>query len=236
MESIKPLLDLVNQYGLPLVLLLTLIGWIRPKLDRIFDLAMRIESKDKDKLRAYQDKMRYIMGLNEQVMDIIRAMLAEFDASRVFVMSYHNGGHSVAGLDFAKASCTHEAVSLGVKPRQLHLQNLPVTMFCTFNRHVLNHGGVRCGDIDCFRIPDPAMFESLASQGVKSIYCVGLYSNGGLPLGFLGMEYSEEHRELTDAEFSDLNGMAARVATLLCVADAPMCRLPEDLSGAGEPR
>ena len=102
LDNIKPILDLINQYGLPLVLLLTLIGWLKPKLDRIFDLALRIDGKDKAKIIAYQQKMRHIMGINEQVMGIVRGILAEFQAGRVYVMTYHNGGHSVAGLDFGR--------------------------------------------------------------------------------------------------------------------------------------
>ena len=214
---------LVKEHGLPLILLLLLASWLRPKLDRIFDIALRIDGKDEKKARDLPGRIFNVMRINEQVMAILRDILSEFSASRVYVFSYHNGGHSLTGLDFAKASCTHEVVSLGTRPQQALLQNLPVTMFCAFNRRVLDGKGVRCENIDCFKNSDPSTYETLRMQSIRSIYCVGLYAHGGQPIGFLGIDYCDDTYSMGDEEFHEMESLAARVATLMCLASNPLC-------------
>lgn len=216
-------LKLVNSYGLPLVLLFLLGRWLKPKVDKAFEVAMRLDENERHR-KKYPERMLQVMDINEQVMDILRAIIVEYEASRITIFSYHNGGHNVMGLDFARCSCTHETVALGIKPIQSAYQNLPVTMFCSFNRRVISGEGLRCTSINCFKEIDPSTYETLKMQGIYSVYCVGLYANNGLPIGFLMVDYCEDFRDLEDEEFNDLKGLATRVATLLCMCNS-ICEL-----------
>lgn len=223
--TLEAILQLINTYGLPLVILVVLARWLKPKVDKAFEVAMRLDESERWRDK-YPQRMLKVMDINEQVMDMLRAIIVEYEASRLTVFSYHNGGHNITGLDFARCSCTHEVVSLGVKPIQPIYQALPVTMFCSFNRRVITGEGVRCISIDCFKESDTSTYETLSTQGIKSVYCVGLYAYSGLPMGFMMLDYCAEQTELTEEQWADLKDLAARVATLLCMCNS-LCEAEE---------
>lgn len=202
---------------------------LRPHLLRILDLVLGLSRREEQHKKDLPDIMLSTMQLNAQVTEMLDAARRTLSASRIYIFSYHNGGHSIAGLNFIKASCTHELVSLGTRPQQMLLQNLPITMFCAFNQRVLNKEGVRCVDIACFAESDPSTYETLKMQGIKSIYCVGLYAQSGTPIGFMGVDYCDDFRELTDAEINELENVGVRVSSIMCLAGGgnPLCTLTE---------
>ena len=191
---------------------------LRPHLLRILDLVLGLSSREEQHKKDLPDIMLGTMHLNAQVTEMLEGIRRTLSASRIYIFSYHNGGYSIAGLNFIKASCTHELVSLGTRPQQMLLQNLPITMFCAFNQKVLNKEGVRCVDIACFAESDPSTYETLKMQGIKSIYCIGLYAPSGTPIGFLGVDYCDDYRELTDAEINELENVGVRVSSIMCLA------------------
>jgi hypothetical protein len=223
--ALDTFLKLVNSYGLPLILLFLLGKWLKPKVDKAFEVAMRLDESE-ERRRKYPLRMLKVMDINEQVMDMLRAILVEFECSRITIFSYHNGGHNITGLDFARCSCTHEAVSLGTIPIQPLYQALPVTMFGSFNKRVITGEGVRCVSIDCFKETDTSTYETLKLQNIKSVYCAGLYAHNGIPIGFMMLDYCSEEKELSADEWSDLKDLAARVATLLCMCNS-LCKIEE---------
>ena len=221
--GVQQFLELTNQYGLPLIALAVVIAWIKPKIDKTFDIALGLRDKEKKDLGTLPARLITVMEINEQVMDLLRAIISEFECSRAYVYTYHNGGHSINGLEFAKVSCTHEAVSLGTKPQQRYLQNLPVTMICAFNRSVLDGTGIKCEDVSCFKDTYPSTYETLSAQGVRSVYCVGLYTASGTPVGFIGLDYCGDKFKMPSEQFDELESLSARIATMLCIADSPIC-------------
>ena len=202
---------------------------LRPYLLRILDLVLGIARKEEKHTRELPSIMLSTMELNRQISELLDAFRRRVAASRIYIFAYHNGGHSISGLSFIRASCTHELVSLGTRPQQVLLQNLPVTMFCSFNQKVLNKEGVRCADISCFAETDPSMYETLQMQGIKSIYCVGLYSGAGTPIGFLGIDYCDDNTDITDNDFEDLAALGIRVSSLMCLSGggSPLCTIQE---------
>ena len=202
---------------------------LRPYLLRILDLVLGIARKEEKHTRELPGIMLSTMELNRQISELLDAFRRRVAASRIYIFAYHNGGHSISGLSFIRASCTHELVSLGTRPQQVLLQNLPVTMFCSFNQKVLNKEGVRCVDIACFAESDPSTYETLKMQGIKSIYCVGLYSGAGTPIGFLGIDYCDDNTDITDNDFADLAALGIRVSSLMCLSDGgnPLCTIQE---------
>lgn len=216
------ILQLVNAYGLPLVALILFVRWLKPKFDKIFEIALRQDRSD-ERGRRFPDRMLKVMDINEKVMDMLRTLIVEYESSRITVFSYHNGGHNITGLDFARASCTHEVVTLGNRPIQTTYQAVPVTLFHSFNKKVLSGEGVRCVSVDCFKENDASTYESLRMQGVKSVYCVGLYTENGIPIGFMMVDYCKDNYEMDDEQFNDLKDLASRIATLLCMCGGALC-------------
>lgn len=202
---------------------------LRPHLLKILDLVLGIAKKDEKHSKELPGIMLNAMSLNKRISEMLDTFRRRIKASRIYIFAYHNGGHSISGLSFIRASCTHELVSLGTKPQQILLQNLPVTMFCAFNQKVLEKEGIRCEDISCFAENDPSTYETLKMQNIKSIYCIGLYSSSGTPIGFMGVDYCDNHIALSEEDFSDLKELGIRVSSLMCLPDSgnPLCTLKE---------
>ena len=70
-----------------------------------------------------------LIDMNSRVLTKLKHAKSELNADRVVVVQFHNGCQNLSGIDFAKMSCTHEAVRPGLKPAQADFLNLPVSAF-----------------------------------------------------------------------------------------------------------
>lgn len=209
--------------GIALVGIFFIAVWGSRKLDEVFSVVLGL-ARDNSKSPRFPESVISTMELDSKIMMILHQVREEFDACRVYIFSYHNGGKNLIGLDFAKVSCTHEVVAKGVQPNQRWLQNMPVTLFHAFSRLILNGAGVVCPDVEaCFKDRDSGTYETLRAQCIKSCYCFGLLSDGGLPIGYLGVDYVREPKDLPESELDRLRVATERVATLFCLAGHTAC-------------
>lgn len=219
-------LRMIENHGLTLIAIILLVMWLRPKLDEmwrlLFDLAKPKPAEPEQP--TLPDRLAKSMDLNGKVMSLLRAVQPEFKASRAYIFTYHNGGKNVLGIDYAKVSCTYEVVALGVKPQQAWMQAMPVTMVWAFVKLINSGLGVICPCIEqCFAETDASTYETLRMQGIKSCYCVGLYSDNRMPIGFIGVDYCDRTVELTEDQVDKLKIFAERIATLFCLAGNELC-------------
>ena len=232
----------IKVYGVSTAILVFVILWLRTILNQLFsimfeklrdamfqdkeDVKEALAKAEQAEMEAKRARMKHILDLNDKVMSRLRATLAEFKASRVYVFCYHNGGKNLMGFDFAKTSCTHEVVALGVRPQQLTLQNLPVTFVWAFIKAILAGVGIICPSIEtCFKDTDSSTYETLRVQNIKSVYCFGLYGDDNTPLGFFGVDYVDEEVTLTAQEIEHLRVIAVWLSALFCMAGQPFCNL-----------
>ena len=232
----------IKVYGVSTAILVFVILWLRTILNQLFsimfeklrdamfqdkeDVKEALAKAEQAEMEAKRARMKHILDLNDKVMTRLRATLVDFKASRVYVFCYHNGGKNLMGFDFAKTSCTHEVVALGVKPQQLLLQNLPVTFVWAFIKAILAGVGIICPSIEtCFKDTDSSTYETLRVQNIKSVYCFGLYGDDNTPLGFFGVDYVDEEVTLTAQEIEHLRVIAVWLSALFCMAGHPFCNL-----------
>lgn len=240
--DVEAFFQFIKVYGISTAILVFVIIWLRSILNQLFSIMFEelreamFQGKENAKealvkaeqaeMEAKRARMKHILDLNDKVMSCLRATLAEFKASRVYVFCYHNGGKNLIGFDFAKTSCTHEVVALGVRPQQPTLQNLPVTFVWAFIKSILAGVGIICPSIEtCFKDTDSSMYETLRVQNIKSVYCFGLYEDDNTPIGFFGVDYVDEEVTLTAQEIDHLKTIGVRLSTLLCMAGHPFCNL-----------
>lgn len=228
--GIERILSLIENYGLTLLAVVLLVAWIRPKADEAWGVliarAKRPEQAPAPKEDSLSVKVERGKELASQVQRYIQSMMGDFRADRVYVFQYHNGGRGVGNIDFIKISCSYEVVSLGTSPQQQWLQRMPITLCWAFIRLIDSGIGVFCPDIEeCFYNTDASTYETLARQGVKSVYCVGLYSDTRAPLGFIGVDYCSVHREWSAEEKTKLQIHAERVSAMLCAAGHESCMM-----------
>ena len=236
------ILEFVKVHGISTAFLVILIIWLRTVLNQLFSLLLEklrevmfqndtaakkaVADAEAAEMEAKRARMKHILELNDKVMAHLRATLVEFKASRVYVFCYHNGGKNLMGFDFAKTSCTHEVVALGVKPQQTLLQNMPVTFVWAFVEAINAGIGVICPSIElCFKDSDSSTYETLRVQNIKSVYCFGLYGDDDAPIGFFGVDYVEEEVTLTAHEIERLKDIGVVLSTLFCMAGHPFCNL-----------
>lgn len=238
--SLEYVLQLVDRYGLPLVVFVLVALWLKPNVDRIINIILdllertsNIEKKDEKKVQKYQDHFIEFMDISAQINQLLREFLNECGADRAYLFQYHNGGHAVNGLDFVKCSNTHEVVSRGTKPQITGLQNLPVAMFHMWNQRVVGRSALACADVGCLAEEgDNTSYEMLKMQGIKSIYVVGVYDLAGVvPLGFVGVDYCKEQFAMDDAELEKLRDVSSKISALLCVSEYMQCSM---LDGGGK--
>lgn len=248
--DVEAFFQFIKEHGISTAILAFVIIWLRSILNQLFSImfeelreAMFQEKENAKKavadaevaeMEAKRARMKQILALNDKVMARLRATLVEFKASRVYVFCYHNGGKNLMGFDFAKTSCTHEVVALGVEPQLNLLQNMPVTFVWAFVKAINAGIEVICPSIEeCFRDTDSSTYETLRVQGIKSVYCFGLYSDDDTPIGFFGADYVEKETTLTSSEIDRLKAIGVRLSTLFCVAGSPFCNL-ENYNGEAE--
>lgn len=218
-------LRMIENHGLTLIALLAMVVWLRPKIDDMWKLLLNLANP---KTEPLPEKLAKSDAMDDKVMALLRSVLTEFRASRAYVFSYHNGGENVLGSSFARVSCSHEVVALGIRPQQPWLQNMPKTLVHAFVKMIDSGLGVFCPCIEsCFMEADASTYETLRNQGIASCYCVGLYSDARFPIGFIGIDYCGDQVELTEAQFDKLKILAERAATLFCLNGHKLCHLQE---------
>ena len=227
----QEIFELVENHGFVLVALVVIVFWLRPKLDEMFHLMLEMARKQPEPPpppKPLPIRIRESDATDDKIMALLRAILTDMRASRAYVFSYHNGGENVLGQSFSKVSCTHEVVALGVKPQISWLQQMPKTLVHAFTRMVDSGIGVFCPCIEeCFLETDASTYQTLLHQGIKSCYCVGLYSDARAPIGFLGVDFCDNKTVLSDEQFERLKLMAERAATTFCNNGHKMCNLME---------
>jgi len=188
---LESILKLVENYGLALVLLILVSMMIYKVLNKLFDTlyprflnlidkSMGVSTGDKKRL-ATADIMRRDIIINRLLEDLKDATKAD----RAYLYKYHNGGKSIDGLDYIRCSNTNEVVKPGIKPSINISQGLPVGIFCSWNRHFLNHTMLNYNE------GDSEYATYCVDRGTKSTFALGIYDLNELLMGFIGVDYYE---------------------------------------------
>lgn len=152
---------------------------------------------------------------NNLIHQLLYKAMYEFKWDRVYIFEYHNGGHSISGIDFLKASNTYEVVNNRIQPQQISLQNLPVWVFAYWNVRVLNRQTI-CKKVDDIEREDLWAYQILKQNGVRSVYIIWLYDAKGYPIGFFGVDYiADDMPKFTDDMHRDIERLSYQISGLL---------------------
>jgi hypothetical protein len=98
----------VQQWGLPLVLLGIVIIWLKPKIDELWEIAIR--RADTRQVMVHQDGFDQILQADIDLNSLITEVLHETEADYVTIWQFHNGAVSFGGIPFLRISVTHQQV------------------------------------------------------------------------------------------------------------------------------
>ncbi len=164
--------------------------------------------------KELKEKWPMTIEKNNVIHQLLYKALYEYKANRAYIFEYHNGGHSISGIDFLKVSNTFEVLNNRVQPRQMTFQNLPVWVLAYWNMRVFNRQ-VICKSIEDIESEDLGAYQMLKQDGVKFLYIVGLYDAKWYPIGFFGVDYMDMQNEMTENQKKDLEILSYQISGLL---------------------
>lgn len=121
-------------------------------------------------------------------------------ADRVQIYDFQNGGHYANGRKALKTSCTYEVTRAGVKGYQMYLQALPLSAIPRFTKDLINENELDVSNLEDIKDTMPSAYNIKKEQGIKGFYDMILENKDKEPIGFLGIQYTQEHKEITQED------------------------------------
>lgn len=210
---VEEIIKAVSNYGITFVITAMVLYYLF-KVSNVFYTKFErkmINNHSKD----LKEKWPQTIEKNNLIHQLLYKSMYEFGWDRAYIFEYHNGGHSISGIDFLKASNTYEVVNSMIAPHQISLQNLPVGVFAYWNLRVLNREIIN-KKIDEIEREDLGAYQIIKQDGVKSVYIIGLYDAKGYPIGFFGLDYiNNDMPQLTEKQKKDLEVISYQISGLL---------------------
>lgn len=219
------ILQLFQDYGAILSILilavLTSIYMIRTSTRRIREQEQKIDKlidKFTDKLTEENTGeltgkfINYAENANKIQIQLYH-MLQTFEAERVSIYEFHNGGRNLQGVEFKKCSNTYEAVELETKPIIKEMQNLPLSINPLWNKLLATHKNIDIPSVE--KLEDSFLRLYLETQSIKTYYLALLEDYDNSPIGFITLEYYKNVRGLTEEERREFNAIAIKISVLI---------------------
>lgn len=222
-STLSQYLELMDKFGVTLVsmVVLALFVWflvsfllrmMKRQERKIDELTSRLVTKEDEDI---EDKLRNSAINANRVRQLIYQLLNEFEADRVSVYEYHNGGKSIAGVDFKKCSNTYEATAKGIDETYHEQQNLPISVNFLWNRLLIDKKPILISNIQTLEQTDKTIYQILESQGIKSYYSRLITNYNCKPIGFIVIIFYNKHVTLDSEQLKTFNDIAISIGGLI---------------------
>ena len=169
-----------------------------------------------EKNKKKPDILTDALETSEKVMDKLDHIKAEYEADRVWITQFHNGGHYYpTGKSIAKFSLIYETVNIGVGSVQNNFQNIPVNLFSKSINYLLEHDTIEIPDYKDETISTHGLKYIAEDTGCKSGYIFAIKSFDGKFIGSLGMDYTKKKTKLTPEDVHHLFNYATSIGGVL---------------------
>ena len=150
-----------------------------------------------DKRKQKPDMVTETLKVSELVTSKIEHIRDEFDADRVWISQFHNGGHFYpTGKSMAKFSFIYETVNVGVNSIQTNFQNIPVNLFSKSIVQLLNNEVIEISDFEDETIATYGLKYIAEDTGCKSVYLFAIKTIDDKFIGTLGLDYTKKKTKL----------------------------------------
>ena len=151
------------------------------------------------------DLIREAVNVSNLITDSIEEIKEEFEADRVWITQFHNGGNFYpTGKSMAKFSVIYETVNIGIGSIQSMFQNIQVNLFSKSINELQQNGNIQISD---YKDPSIATFglKYIAEDtGCKSGYLFAINSIDGKFIAVLGLDYSKKKTKLSESQINEL--------------------------------
>lgn len=169
-----------------------------------------------DKRKAKPDMLKDALEISSQVTSKLDTIREEFDADRIWIIQFHNGGHFYpTGKSIAKFSMFYETVAQGADSIQNNFQNIPVNLFSRSLNHVLEDSILSIQDFKDETIATYGLKYIAEETGCKSGYGFAIKTIEGKFIGVMGVDYTKRKHKLTEDDIHQLLMYASAIGGVL---------------------
>lgn len=201
--TLPTIFDIIDRYGLPLVGLVVLIVWLRPKMDEVWRKMMGLGPKENESVQK-------LLKADVEINGLLQEALIRFAGHWATVWQFHNGSMSMAGVPFLKLSATHEMTDNLHGAVAYLFQNMSTSLFSD-NTMLMYQKRVVLLDTNDLALNSAVRNAMLTYKIVRS-YMAGINDSRGCLVGAFTVSY-DDHHDLTlaqqdlIAEYADRAGM-----------------------------
>lgn len=154
-----------------------------------------------------------VSGMVNDRLDTIRE---EYNADRVWVTQFHNGGNFYpTGKSIAKFSVIYETVDADVSSIQSSFRNIPVNLFSKSINQLLNNDKIIIPDYKDVTVATYGLKYVAESTNCKSGYLFAIKTIDEKFIGTLGLDYTKEKMNLSQQSINELERHASVLGGVL---------------------
>ena len=133
-----------------------------------------------------------------------------YKADRVWVIEFHNGGHTFTGKSMQKFSEVYEETQVGVSTEASKTQNLPTSLFSKFFNELVDNNFIYFKDISKIGQNSIAlsMNNFFESRGITSFFATSLVDMNGSLIGVLCLDGVKNVLDLSEKNIINLKNEA----------------------------
>jgi hypothetical protein len=179
-------------------------------------ISLLIVKKILDKRRVKPDIVKDTLKEGELVQTKIEKIKEEFDADRVWIAQFHNGGNFYpTGKSMAKFTIVYEVVSGGVNSIQSNFQGIPVNLFSRSINQLLENDVISVPDFKDDTIATYGLKYIAEDTGCQSGYLFAIKSIDDKFVGIFGLDFTKNKVTLTEEDINHILVSASSLGGVL---------------------
>lgn len=169
-----------------------------------------------DKRKKKPDMVKDTLRVSELINLRIDHIRDEFNADRVWISQFHNGGNFYpTGRSMAKFSIMYETVSLNAGSVQSNFKNIPVNLFSRSINELLHNDVIEISDFKDETIATFGLKYIAEESGCKSAYLFAIKSIEDKFIGILAVDYTKKKTKLDIESINHLQNHASSIGGVL---------------------
>jgi hypothetical protein len=149
---------------------------------------------------------------SEKVLGKLDHIKDEFNADRIWITQFHNGGHFYpTGKSIAKFSMVYEVVNANVISVQSNFQNIPVSLFSKSTNYLLENDIIEIQDFKDDTIATHGLKYVAEEGGCKSGYLFAIKTIDDKFIGCLGLDFVKRKTKL---DMESINHLAVHATAI----------------------
>jgi hypothetical protein len=169
-----------------------------------------------DKRKKKPDMVQETLKVSELINSKIEHIREEFNADRVWVAQFHNGGNFYpTGKSMAKFSIIYETVSTNASSIQNNFHNIPVNLFSKSINQLLNNDIIEIPDFKDETVATYGLKYIADESGCKSGYLFAIKTIDEKFIGIMGVDYTKRKTKLDMESINHLEVHATSIGGVL---------------------